>query len=691
LLDQSQAIVYVKDLDGRYLAVSDRYREFFGIDQDIRGRTDAELAAEVTIDGPRRSAGHALDDEPLQLEYTVEPFDGRPALAVWRFVVSSPDDGPVAVCAVAAPVGEAPVARAECARLMTVMEGREESNDASTGDGGQIEALHRASALAARRAHELLSELMSEREIRELAERRLAAAEKRASELEHSLQARESELPLVDDRDGLVSKLEQAEEALAVARTRAEQAEAEASAAHARTEELEAIAQQAGARLADAVARVAELENALSATRVREAALSAALENDESELRRQLADTEAALRQQRARAEEAERVLGESHEQLHSQRATSEERQQSLIAAHERINELEVAVAGERARVESLEASVAGERTRAAEAQRELEERRELHGKLEQQLTDAGLRAAGLEQALAATDARAAELASALPQAEVSASAAHARVRELESALDARVVALEQTEGALVTERLRVAELERQLAVGQAELVVLRAELQPEDAERGDGPASAAARVSWDWAAQRALTTAIADIEDWRAGLKAALTVLGREGGWDAACAWRLEEQHTAVRCFATWTARPDRMREFETATWQRRQALSTSVGHAFSFQTPRWLQTDPESNDLRIHALARHGIGGALIVPIRDGARVIAVLELLTVSQTPPSDELVAAIEAVALQLGHFWHLLAVGTQPVWRFGRRAERPSGASAGRRLSEPSRR
>jgi hypothetical protein len=60
-----------------------------------------------------------------------------------------------------------------------------------------------------------------------------------------------------------------------------------------------------------------------------------------------------------------------------------------------------------------------------------------------------------------------------------------------------------------------------------------------------------------------------------------------------------------------------------------------------------------------------------ALIVAIRDGARVVAALELLTRVDAQPGGELIAALEAVALQLGHFWHLLSASAQPTWRFGR--------------------
>ena len=105
-------MAYVKDADSRYLHVNQRYQEFFGIAaDDVRGRRDEELEPHQTVDGPRLATGTISDNEPLQLEYTVAPFEGRPALAVWRFAVRGEDSNAVWVCGVAAPVAEAVLAR----------------------------------------------------------------------------------------------------------------------------------------------------------------------------------------------------------------------------------------------------------------------------------------------------------------------------------------------------------------------------------------------------------------------------------------------------------------------------------------------------------------------------------------------------------------------------------------------------
>jgi hypothetical protein len=201
-----------------------------------------------------------------------------------------------------------------------------------------------------------------------------------------------------------------------------------------------------------------------------------------------------------------------------------------------------------------------------------------------------------------------------------------------------------------------------------------RTELAEQQLTEMAAPAAPAAPdgPTWTPAAQRALAAALAGVEDWRGGVKAALAVIGSDGGWDAICAWHVEPHQGYASCFASWIAYPGQMNEFETATWQRRQPLSAScIGDAFDAPDSRWLLADPESADPRLQALARHRMGGAMILPIRDGARVVAARELLTATTARPNEELITAIEAIALQLGHLWHLFAVAAQPVWRFGR--------------------
>ena len=559
-LDQSPAIVYVKDLHGRYLRVNDRYCEFFAVSAaDISGHTDDQLAPQTTIDGPRTVS----DDEPVQLEYTVAPHQSRPALAVWRFGVCEPGGELEAVCAVAAPVAEATMARGECARLMQAAAG--EAAAETDHEAGRIQALHQASALAARRAHELMNDLLAEREQRGRAESELAEAQSQTDDLERAL--------------------------------------------------------------ADARDRETELSRALQ-------------QHDPNELQRRIDHAQAALEQAQLRAGEAEATADGLRE---AQVALGAEHE-ALVAEHDRVAAERDRLAAERDRLAAERDRLAGERDQFAADRDGLSARHEaLLAEHEQH--------AEKEREACAAQARD-ELTAERHALELEVSAAHARVAELEDAV--------------AHQHRHTEELSAQLSATESELEATR-----KNSDR-PAPVPTTEPLRWTPEAQLALTESLARASDWRTGVKAAIGALGSGGGWAAICAWRPEDRDQVASCFASWTADTDRLSEFETATWKRRQPLQGScVGQALSSAESRWLVTDGEGDDPRLAALARQGIVGALLVPIRDGVNTMAALELASVSSAPPTAELVTAVEAVALQLGHFGHLLWLGSRPNWRVGR--------------------
>jgi pyruvate/2-oxoglutarate dehydrogenase complex dihydrolipoamide acyltransferase (E2) component len=207
-LDASPAIGWLKDVGGRYVRINPRYAQQLGTtDERMLGRSDAELTARETIDGPRLAHSDGVNDEPVQLEYTVEAFEGRPALAALRFVVRDASDEAVGVCGVAAELGEAQLARSECTRLMSIERswrsdpGPEHVNGHSAISNGEASAelvaarseaaeaaaqlreerhriagLQEASAAAAARAEELGRELATERGVRAELERGVTEA-----------------------------------------------------------------------------------------------------------------------------------------------------------------------------------------------------------------------------------------------------------------------------------------------------------------------------------------------------------------------------------------------------------------------------------------------------------------------------------------------------------------------------------
>ncbi len=120
-LEESPAIAWQKDLDGRYLQVNRTFASLLGVTLErVKGQTDLELKPSETVDGPRVHERGVSPDEPLQFEYTVPSFEKRPPMAVLRFPVRDLAGNAIAVCGVAAPFEQAHVARDEAARLFEI-------------------------------------------------------------------------------------------------------------------------------------------------------------------------------------------------------------------------------------------------------------------------------------------------------------------------------------------------------------------------------------------------------------------------------------------------------------------------------------------------------------------------------------------------------------------------------------------
>jgi PAS domain-containing protein len=118
-LDDSPAIVWLKDLEGRHIRVNRQFLSALGGSEgELQGKTDAELPTAATVDGPRLQDPERAASEPVEFGYTVPAYQDRPALSVVRFLVHGADDEPVAVCGVAAPMAQSEVAENEAVRLM---------------------------------------------------------------------------------------------------------------------------------------------------------------------------------------------------------------------------------------------------------------------------------------------------------------------------------------------------------------------------------------------------------------------------------------------------------------------------------------------------------------------------------------------------------------------------------------------
>jgi GAF domain-containing protein len=182
-------------------------------------------------------------------------------------------------------------------------------------------------------------------------------------------------------------------------------------------------------------------------------------------------------------------------------------------------------------------------------------------------------------------------------------------------------------------------------------------------------PAGRSAR-RWTPSAQRALVAALVAASDLRAGLKDAIKVLGSVGGWDAITAWSPGDRGV-LRCAAMWIE-SESLGPFETMTWQRAEpGDDTEIGRALVGKHAVVLADLESIQDRRLQSAVGAGMRSALLVPIRDGAQPIALLEFLSREPEAPDSDLAVSMEAIGLQLGHFAHLLRLGGKAQGRFGR--------------------
>jgi hypothetical protein len=147
----------------------------------------------------------------------------------------------------------------------------------------------------------------------------------------------------------------------------------------------------------------------------------------------------------------------------------------------------------------------------------------------------------------------------------------------------------------------------------------------------------------------------------WRNVLKETVQVIGSEGGWDTVTAW-LPDESDGLGCAATWTAHGG-LERFEALTWEAGVRRDGSLLDQ-ALQAPHltWLTDIDAVDDERLQTAAAHGMSSALLLPVRSGTSTIGLLELLTHDSIEPNAQIALSLEASALQLGRFGHLLSLG-----------------------------
>ncbi len=100
VLDNSTAVIYAKDLDGRYILANQRYAELFHISQDrIIGKTDYQIHSRETAEAFQANDKRVLESGgPVEFEETVPQDDGVHTYLSAKFPLYDHDGRPYAIC-----------------------------------------------------------------------------------------------------------------------------------------------------------------------------------------------------------------------------------------------------------------------------------------------------------------------------------------------------------------------------------------------------------------------------------------------------------------------------------------------------------------------------------------------------------------------------------------------------------------
>jgi len=528
----------------------------------------------------------------------------------------------------------------------------------------QVAALHESAAAAEQRIRELTGDVERERV-------RVAGLEQvqaRIGELEGELRLALTRADQAEREVELAAtEADKAENQLRFAVARAEKADGELRLAVARADKAETELRVVGARVVKAesdaqaaLSRAAKAEEEVDRWRAR-------VDKAEEEIERWRARVDKAdgdVEQWRTRAQEAETELA---------RGTA------------RAEGLDTAIARGQTRVEQLEAELKLATARAHEAEREAERGQarvqELRGQIE--LGQASVQE--LRGQVELGQARVEELEGELETGRARAQEADATIAELREQLDQAVASAAAAQAEAAAES--VAPVAEEIldehdgagdpvdsggdpvdsggdpgyGAGDPDEDIPAAELATVDAIGDARHPQNGSGVSWQPTAKRTLSASLARESVWRNVLKETVQVLGSEGGWDTVTAW-LPDESDGLGCAATWAAHRG-LDRFEALTWEAGLKRDGSLLDQ-ALQAPHltWLTDIDAVDDERLQTAAAHGMSSALLLPVRSGSSTIGLLELLTHDSIEPDAQIALSLEASALQLGRFGHLLSLG-----------------------------
>ena len=620
-----------------------------------RARADAE-AARADVDKARAEAESARtavvaerdSASSARAALELEVKQAREQVAMLERQHSSDDSGAQLIQADNARVAaEAALAEAVAERDATL-----KARAALTGEleqeRKQVAALHESATAAEGRIRELTGDVERERVrvagleqaqagVQEL-ESELRAAITRADKAEREVELAATAADKAENQLRFaVARADKADGELHLAVARADKAEGELRVVGARVVRAESEAQAASSRAGKAEeeverwrARVDKAEEEIERWRARVDKAEGDIEQWRT--RAEQAETELARGSGRVEGLDGELARGQTRiEQLEAELKLIAKRADDAERGQSRVVELETEVERGQARTEALEGELESSRARAQETEATIAELKEYLAELEEQLAD-----------------RAAEPVPAVDKEEDGSMAVAVEDRTA----DEEVPALEEesaVEPDAVVEEATAAEPQ-----SATELATFEAIAEANHPQAGSG-------VSWQPTAKRTLAASLARESVWRNVLKETVQVIGSEGGWDTVTAW-LPDESEGLGCAATWTAHRG-LDRFEALTWEAGLKRDGSLLDQ-ALQAPHltWLTDIDAVDDERLQTAAAHGMSSALLLPVRSGTSTIGLLELLTHDSVEPDAQIALSLEASALQLGRFGHLLSLG-----------------------------
>ena len=115
ILDNTSTIVFLKDLEGKYILINKRYEKLFHTtEEEIIGKSDHDIWPKVIADELRKKDIHVLRSKaPIEFEERIKHDDGEHVYISIKFPIQNDQGEPYAVCGIATDITELVSARNE--------------------------------------------------------------------------------------------------------------------------------------------------------------------------------------------------------------------------------------------------------------------------------------------------------------------------------------------------------------------------------------------------------------------------------------------------------------------------------------------------------------------------------------------------------------------------------------------------